>query len=95
MGYDVKKILNSIRIELLFNYQLTKKGRKMADRKQFLNPRPADPELLRILEASKDHPVTEDDLREQRISFAFGNAPASNLITKETVRRASEKIKLR
>jgi hypothetical protein len=67
----------------------------MADRKQFLNPRPADPELLRLLEASKDHPVTEDDLREQRISFAFGNAPASNLITKETVRRASEKIKLR
>lgn len=69
--------------------------RNMADRKQFLNPRPADPELLRILEASKDYPVTEDELREQRISFAFGNAPASNLITKETVRRASEKIKLR
>ncbi|HEV2960372.1 MAG TPA: hypothetical protein VG649_00990 [Candidatus Angelobacter sp.] len=67
----------------------------MADRKQFLNPKPADPELLRILEASKNQQVTEEDLHEQRISFAFGNAPASNLITKETVRRASEKIRLR
>jgi hypothetical protein len=67
----------------------------MANRKQFLNPRPADPELVRILEASRDQQVTEEDLREQRISFAFGNAPASSLITKETVRRASEKIRLR
>jgi hypothetical protein len=66
----------------------------MADRKQFRNTRPADPELLRILEATKDQQVSEADLREQRISFAFGNAPASNLITKETVRRASEKIRL-
>ena len=67
----------------------------MADRKQFYDPRPADPELLRILEASKDEQVSEQDLREQRISFAFGNAPASNLITKDSVRLASEKIKLR
>jgi len=67
----------------------------MANRKQFLNPQPADPELLRILEASKKQEITEDELREQRISFAFGNAPASSLITKETVRRASEKIRLK
>jgi hypothetical protein len=40
-------------------------------------------------------PVTEDELHEQRISFAFGNAPASaKNITKDSVRKASQQIKL-
>jgi hypothetical protein len=67
----------------------------MADRKQFLNSDPADPELLRLLDETRDRPVSEDELREQRISFAFGNAPAdSELITKDSVRDASSKIRL-
>lgn len=67
----------------------------MADRKQFLNTKPADPELLRALEASRNKQVTEEELHEQRISFAFGNAPESNkLITKDSVRRASKKISI-
>jgi hypothetical protein len=66
----------------------------MADRKQFLNTTPADPELVRVLEASRDKKVTEEELQEQRISFAFGNAPESELITKDSVRRASKKISL-
>ncbi len=67
----------------------------MADRKQFLITKAADPELLRLLEASRNTPVTEDELHEQRISFAFGNAPDSKFITKESVRRASKNIRLR
>jgi len=40
--------------------------------------------------------VTEEELREQRISFAFGNAPAdAKNITKDSVRHASANIKLR
>lgn len=67
----------------------------MADRKQFLNSAPADPELLRLLDETRDRAVSEDELREQRISFAFGNAPAdSELITKDSVRDASSKIRL-
>lgn len=66
----------------------------MANRKQFLDPKPADPELIRVLEASKNKQVTEVELHEQRISFAFGNAPESNLITKDSVRRASQKISI-
>lgn len=66
----------------------------MADRKQFLIANEADPELLHILEVSRDTPVSEEELREQRISFAFGNAPDSKLITKESVRHASENIRL-
>jgi len=66
----------------------------MADRKQFQNVSAPDPELIRLLEYARRRPVTEEELHEQRISFAYGNAPASGLITKESVRQASERIKL-
>jgi len=68
----------------------------VADRQQFLRPIPADPELRKILDASKTTQVTEEELREQRISFAFGNAPqgSEGRITKASVRAASEHIKL-
>jgi hypothetical protein len=67
----------------------------MADRKQFESVPTPDPELIRLLEVSRGTPVSEDDLREQRISFAYGNAPAdATTITKESVRHASQHIKL-
>ena len=66
----------------------------MADRKQFQNVNAPDPELMRLLDASRNKPVTEEDLQEQRISFAFGNAPDSEFITKDSVRLASKHIKL-
>jgi hypothetical protein len=66
----------------------------MADRKQFHNVSAPDPELMRLLESARRRPVTEEELHEQRISFAYGNAPASGLITKESVRQASKRIKL-
>lgn len=68
----------------------------MAERKQFFGDLTADPELQRALEAARTTEVTEDELREQRISFAFGNAPADAAgITKDSVRHASENIRLR
>jgi hypothetical protein len=67
----------------------------MADRKQFVGEIKADPELQKALDASRKTPVTEAELREQRISFAFGNAPESaKNITKDSVRKASEHIRL-
>jgi hypothetical protein len=66
----------------------------MADRKQFFGEIKPDPELMKALEDSREKPVTEGELREQRISFAFGNAPASAKNTKDSVRRASENIRL-
>ena len=50
------------------------------------------PELARLLEEAKA--PTEEVLREQRISFAYGNAMNLNGITKESVRFASEHIRL-
>ncbi len=67
----------------------------MADRKQFIGDIKTDPELLKALEESRATPVTEEELREQRISFAFGNAPANaKNITKESVRHTSRNIRL-
>ncbi|HZQ92012.1 MAG TPA: hypothetical protein VFA60_09490 [Terriglobales bacterium] len=68
----------------------------MADRKQqFFGEIKPDADLRKLLEASRQTPVTEAELREQRISFAFGNAPAdAKDITKDSVRQASKHIRL-
>lgn len=64
----------------------------MADRKQFLGEATADPELVALLEQAS--PPSNEQLHEQRISFAFGNSPDSEFITKESVRRASGSLLL-
>jgi hypothetical protein len=66
----------------------------MADRKQFEFIPTPDPALSKVLESSHTRPVTNEELREQRISFAFGNALDSEKITKESVRLASNRLKL-
>ncbi len=67
----------------------------MADRRQFMNVEAADAELVHLLETTRDVIVSEEQLREQRVSFAFGNAPHSLEITRESVVRASERMRLR
>ncbi len=66
----------------------------MPDRKQFIGADTADPELRELLKTSRNTPATEEELREQRISFAFGNALDSESITKDSVRQASKNIRL-
>jgi len=68
----------------------------MAERKPFIGNIEADEKLNELLEASRKIVVTNDDLLEQRISFAYGNAPANaKNITKESVRKASKHILLK
>ena len=68
----------------------------MADRKPFIGDIKKDDELNALLEASRAKNVTDEDLREQRISFAYGNAPANaKSITKDSVRKASQHILLK
>jgi hypothetical protein len=57
-----------------------------------MGPTPSHPELDRLLEQTRNIKVTEADLLEQRISFAYGNAPHSSNITKESVRDATRTI---
>jgi hypothetical protein len=67
----------------------------MAVRKAFLGPAPDHPELDRLLEETRRIVVTEDQLEEQRVSFAYGNAPVDQeRITKDSVRTASKSIRL-
>lgn len=67
----------------------------MPARKQFQSRLTADPELARLMNEARSREVSEDELHEQRISFAFGNALDSDLITKDSVRHASKHIRLR
>ena len=67
----------------------------MADRKQFMPIPDTDPELRSLLDQAKKTKVSEEELREQRVSFAFGNAPDSDLITKDSVRYSSKNIRLK
>jgi hypothetical protein len=67
----------------------------MADRKQFKDVAPVDAELLKLLEETRGISVSEEQLREQRISFAFGNAQHSMDITRDSVVRASQSMRLR
>jgi hypothetical protein len=53
------------------------------------------PELERLLAETRAKEVSEEELKEQRVSFAFGNAPDSELITKDSVRHTSERIRLK
>jgi hypothetical protein len=67
----------------------------MAARKQFQSTLTVNPELKRLLDEARGKTISEAELHEQRVSFAFGNAPQSDLITKDSVRFASEHIRLK
>lgn len=66
----------------------------MVARKPLLGPAPHHPELERLLAESKSRPVTDEELRQQRISFAYGNAPKGSRLTKESVARAANAIRI-
>jgi hypothetical protein len=67
----------------------------MAERKPFIGDLKVDNELQGLLNDTSRTQVTDEELREQRISFAYGNAPANAKgITKDSVRKASQHILL-
>jgi hypothetical protein len=66
----------------------------MAARKSYLGPPPVHPELDRLLEEARKTPVTEAQLHEQRVSFVYGNAPHDSGITKDSARKAAERIRI-
>jgi hypothetical protein len=66
----------------------------MAPRKSAIKPAPARPELDRLLQQARTAGVTDEQLQEQRVSFAYGNAPENSRITKESARTASRTIRV-
>lgn len=66
----------------------------MAARKSVLSPAPARPELEILLEKAKTTQVTDTQLMEQRISFAYGNAPENSKITRDSVQESTTRVRL-
>jgi hypothetical protein len=67
----------------------------MAARKSVLKRAPERPELQALLETARRTGVSDEQLLEQRASFAYGNAPAdAHRITKETALDASRRNRL-
>jgi hypothetical protein len=66
----------------------------MAERKSALKRAPARPALDALLERAKSVVLTEDQLREQRASFIYGNAPKGSRITKESARKAVDRARV-
>lgn len=67
----------------------------MAARKSTIRPAPPRPELQKLLEVARLQGVSDEELQEQRASFAYGNASAGTTgITKESARDASRRNRL-
>lgn len=66
----------------------------MAVRKSVMTPPPARPELEALLAKARATGVSEEQLKEQRASFAYGNAPEGSRITKDSARMASQSFRL-
>lgn len=66
----------------------------MAKRKAALKRAPERPELEALLEKAKTTVLTDEQLAEQRASFIYGNAPKGSRITKESARKASQRMRV-
>lgn len=66
----------------------------MAARKPVINSSPLKPELARLLARARESTVSSEELMEQRVSFAYGNAPEGSSVTRETARGASTSARL-
>lgn len=66
----------------------------MAARKTLSVRAPERPRLRELMAASKAAGVSDEQLREQRVSFAYGNAPEGSRITKDSVLMASKSVRL-
>lgn len=66
----------------------------MAERKPSITRAPPRPALEELLVKNKEVGVTDEVLEEQRVSFAYGNAPKGSRVTKASIRSASKSFRL-
>ena len=66
----------------------------MAQRKSALRRAPPRPDLDAKMSFAKTITLSEDDLREQRASFVYGNAPKGSRITRESARRSTTHVRV-
>lgn len=66
----------------------------MAERQAALTRAPERKELNALLERAKKVVMTDEQLKEQRASFIYGNAPKGSRITKESALKAVDRVRL-
>lgn len=67
----------------------------MAIRKPMMGPKPERNELDQKIRESLATPLTDDQFEKQKASFAYGNAPDSDYITKDSVMKAMHSFRLK
>lgn len=67
----------------------------MAARKPMMGPTPERSELEKKIKEALAKPLSDDEFDQQKASFAYGNAPDSDYITKDSARRAIHSFRLR
>ena len=67
----------------------------MAERKAALKRAPERPRLRKLLNSAKTVTVTDAELRAQRASFVYGNAPKGSRITKESATKSVDRVRVR
>ena len=66
----------------------------MAERKSALTRAPARPKLDQLLQHARTVTLTNDQLREQRVSFVYGNAPHGSRITRDSARKSADTLRV-
>ena len=67
----------------------------MAARKPMMGPTPERNELERKIKEALNTPLTDQEFDLQKASFAYGNAPDSDYITKDSARSAIHSFRLK
>lgn len=70
-------------------------GNTMAERKLALKRAPKRPELDALYEKSRKHELSNEELKVQRASFVYGNAPEDSGITKESAKASVTRLRLK
>jgi hypothetical protein len=66
----------------------------MVERKSALKRAPARPELDALIEKAKTRIVSDAELRDQRASFVYGNAPDGSRITRESAAASVNRLRV-
>lgn len=66
----------------------------MVERKSALTRAPARPALDALIQRAKEHVLTDDELKAQRASFVYGNAPDGSRITKESALASVSRLRV-
>ena len=66
----------------------------MAERKSALKRAPVRPELDALLERAKSYNISDEELRQQRASFVYGNAPEGSRITRESALKSIDTLRV-